>query len=92
MHTAQDTPAAGAYFNEADTFEVDWQEQFWGTDNYNKLLGMEMDTIQMCIHNFLSFTRSLCPRRQGEVGPRGSVRLPPVRGRGGLGRGRHVQS
>ena len=60
MHTAQDTPAAGAYFNEADTFEVDWQEQFWGTDNYNKLLGM--DTIQMCIHNFLSFTRSLCPK------------------------------
>ena len=37
------TPGAGAYFNEADTFEEDWQEQFWGTDNYNALLSR--DTI-----------------------------------------------
>ena len=41
----QATPGAGAYFNEADTFEEDWQEQFWGTDNYNALLSM--DTILM---------------------------------------------
>ena len=37
----QATPGAGAYFNEADTFEEDWQEQFWGTDNYNALLSVK---------------------------------------------------
>ena len=38
----QATAGAGAYFNEADTFEEDWQEQFWGTDNYNALLSMDI--------------------------------------------------
>ena len=52
-YCAQDTPAAGAYFNEADTFEVDWQEQFWGTDNYNKLLGM--DTHHPNVYSQLPF-------------------------------------
>ena len=37
----QDTPGAGAYFNEADFFEVGWQEEFWGMDNYNALLGIK---------------------------------------------------
>ena len=37
----QGTPGAGAYFNEADYFEVGWQEQFWGMDNYNKLLSIK---------------------------------------------------
>ena len=37
----QATPGAGAYFNEADTFEEGWQEQFWGTDNYNALLNVK---------------------------------------------------
>ena len=37
----QDTPGAGAYFNEADYFEPGWQEQFWGIDNYNKLLNIK---------------------------------------------------
>jgi FAD/FMN-containing dehydrogenase len=30
------TPAAGAYVNEADYFEPDWQQSFWG-ENYPKL-------------------------------------------------------
>ena len=38
---SQATPGAGAYFNEADTFEANWQEQFWGTDNYNALLSRD---------------------------------------------------
>ena len=37
----QDTPGSGAYFNEADFFEIEWQEQFWGQDNYNTLLGIK---------------------------------------------------
>lgn len=31
------TPNAGSYANEADYFETDWQNTFWG-DNYQKLL------------------------------------------------------
>jgi FAD/FMN-containing dehydrogenase len=31
------TPGAGAYMNEADYFEPDWQRSFWG-ENYPKLL------------------------------------------------------
>ena len=31
------TPGAGAYFNEADFFEPDFQENFWGGENYARL-------------------------------------------------------
>jgi hypothetical protein len=31
------TPGAGAYVNETDYFEPDWQHSFWG-DNYARLL------------------------------------------------------
>ena len=31
------TPGAGTYFNEADYFEPDWQQAFWGA-NYDRLL------------------------------------------------------
>ena len=34
----EDTPGAGAYFNEADFFEDNWQEAFWGMENYARLL------------------------------------------------------
>lgn len=30
-------PNAGAYVNEADYFQADWQRQFWG-ENYQRLL------------------------------------------------------
>jgi FAD/FMN-containing dehydrogenase len=33
-------PAAGAYVNEADYFEPDWQHSFWG-DNYPRLLDIK---------------------------------------------------
>merc|ERR1719510_1954269 len=33
-----ETPEAGAYFNEGDYFEPDFQESFWGRENYNRLL------------------------------------------------------
>ena len=36
-----DTPDAGAYFNEADFFEEDWQDTFWGMENYLKLLDIK---------------------------------------------------
>lgn len=32
-----ETPGAGAYFNEADYFEPNWQETFWGKENYDRL-------------------------------------------------------
>ena len=32
------TPGAGAYFNEADYFENNWQDEFWGMENYQRLL------------------------------------------------------
>ena len=31
------TPGAGAYFNEADFFENNWQDEFWGMENYLRL-------------------------------------------------------
>ena len=31
------TPGAGAYFNEADFHEVNWQDNFWGMNNYQRL-------------------------------------------------------
>jgi FAD/FMN-containing dehydrogenase len=34
------TPEAGAYVNEADLFEPDWQRSFWG-DNYSRLLDIK---------------------------------------------------
>ncbi|MDY6995989.1 MAG: FAD-binding protein [Actinomycetota bacterium] len=34
------TPGAGTYSNEADYFEPDWQQAFWGT-NYNRLLAIK---------------------------------------------------
>jgi len=38
FHTLQDeTPGAGSYFNEADYNEENWQENFWGLENYNRL-------------------------------------------------------
>ena len=37
------TPGAGAYFNEADYFEPDFQESFWGADNYRRLLEVKAD-------------------------------------------------
>lgn len=38
------TPSSGAYVNEADRMEPDWQKSFWG-DKYERLLGIkrEMD-------------------------------------------------
>ena len=36
-----ETPGAGAYFNEADYFEPDWQENFWGKENYDRLLSVK---------------------------------------------------
>jgi hypothetical protein len=38
------TPGSGAYLNEADRMEPDWQKSFWG-DGYERLLGIkrEMD-------------------------------------------------
>jgi hypothetical protein len=34
------TPDAGTYVNEADYFEPDWQQSFWG-ENYNRLLSIK---------------------------------------------------
>ncbi|MGZ3695051.1 MAG: FAD-dependent oxidoreductase, partial [Bdellovibrionota bacterium] len=34
------TPGAGTYFNQADYFEADWGNQFWG-ENYSKLLAIK---------------------------------------------------
>ena len=31
------TPNSGAYWNEADMSEPNWEETFWGIQNYNKL-------------------------------------------------------
>ena len=31
------TPGAGANFNEADFFENNWQDEFWGNENYLRL-------------------------------------------------------
>jgi len=35
------TPGAGAYFNEADFFEPEFQENFWGAENYERLRGIK---------------------------------------------------
>ena len=35
------TPGAGAYFNEADYNEPDWQNTFWGNENYKRLLDIK---------------------------------------------------
>jgi hypothetical protein len=52
----QMTPDGGAYQNEADTFEPDPADSFWGMDNYYNLLDLkrEMDpqnflTCHQCI-------------------------------------------
>ena len=37
----EETPGAGAYFSEGDYFEPDWQENFWGTENYDRLLSIK---------------------------------------------------
>jgi FAD/FMN-containing dehydrogenase len=34
-------PASGAYLNEADFLEPDWQGAFWGEENYARLLGIK---------------------------------------------------
>ena len=31
------TPESGAYWNEADRYEPNWEQSFWGVDNYKKL-------------------------------------------------------
>ena len=31
------TPNSGAYWNECDYFEPDWEESFWGADNFARL-------------------------------------------------------
>lgn len=38
----QALPDAGSYMNEADYFEADWQNQFWGV-NYERLLRIKQD-------------------------------------------------
>lgn len=47
------TPGAGAYVNEADYFEPDWQKSFWG-DNYARLLDIKRkydpDGLFWCHH------------------------------------------
>merc|ERR1719219_3031331 len=35
------TPGSGAYFGESDYFEPDFQEAFWGTENYERLLAIK---------------------------------------------------
>ena len=37
-----DTPGSGAYFNQAEHHKKDWQESFWGMENYKKLLGIKL--------------------------------------------------
>jgi FAD/FMN-containing dehydrogenase len=47
------TPGGGAYVNEADYFEPDWQRSFWG-DNYGRLLDVkhkyDPDGLFTCHH------------------------------------------
>jgi FAD/FMN-containing dehydrogenase len=47
------TPGAGAYGNEADYFEADWQRSFWGA-NYQRLLAIKRrydpDGLFFCHH------------------------------------------
>ena len=47
------TPDAGAYVNEADYFEPDWQRAFWG-ENYPRLLAIkhkyDPDNLFTCHH------------------------------------------
>jgi hypothetical protein len=47
------TPDAGAYVNEADYFEPDWQKTFWG-ENYARLLDIkhkyDPDGLFFCHH------------------------------------------
>jgi FAD/FMN-containing dehydrogenase len=31
------TPNSGAYWNETDRYEPNWEESFWGKENYAKL-------------------------------------------------------
>lgn len=35
------TPGSGAYQNEADTFQSDYEATFWGDENYAKLLALK---------------------------------------------------
>ena len=35
------TPNSGAYWNEADIMEPNWEETFWGKDNYQRLKGIK---------------------------------------------------
>ncbi len=39
-------PDAGTYANEADYFQKNWQQVFWGS-NYSKLLKIKTNMIQM---------------------------------------------
>ena len=36
------TPNSGAYINESDHFEPNWEQSFWGIDNYKKLKTIKM--------------------------------------------------
>lgn len=38
-----ETPGAGAYFNEADYFEPNFQETFWGKENYDYLYNIKQN-------------------------------------------------
>jgi len=46
------TPGGGMYFNEADPFTVEWKENWWGLENYKKLLKIkkkyDMDGLLSC--------------------------------------------
>jgi len=35
------SPGSGAYMNEADPWTDDWKEAWWGTENYERLLGIK---------------------------------------------------
>ena len=52
FHSA--TPGPGAYFNEADYNEPDWQEAFWGSQNHVRLSDIknqwDPDNIFHCYH------------------------------------------
>lgn len=37
------TPGGGAYMNEADLLEPEWQESFFGKENYKKLVRIKKD-------------------------------------------------
>ncbi|KAL2800369.1 FAD-binding domain-containing protein [Aspergillus keveii] len=37
------TPDSGAYINEADTFEPNFEESFWGAENYARLMEIKRD-------------------------------------------------